>query len=207
MGGNELHEQRRFTLHTNLFIPRSGFFKAARSAVWNTDPLKPTILDDDDDPEVFENYMRCVYSGDLDPFPYERHGFEDAHAKALIKVWVLADKLVDSETTNLVMDKLVEFCTGMYEFPDVSCFNLAYGFTARGSPLRSFLCVLVLCQDQNGHFHNPDHLPADFFHDLGIELARMKREAYDKMVFKRVVATNVADLSLCRWHQHTPSSE
>jgi hypothetical protein len=199
---NELQEQKRFTLHTNVFVARSGFFKAARSAAWNPDPLKPTILDDDDDPEVFENYMRCVYSGDLDPFPYERHGLDDAHVNALIKMWVLADKLLDPKTANLVMDKIVKFCAALIEFRDISCFKLAYSSTAKGSPLRSFFCVMVLCQDISGLFDDPNELPPEFFHDMAVELCRMKKEFTGKNPYECVIVTSIGDLSPCRWHQH-----
>jgi hypothetical protein len=43
VGTKELQNQKRFTLHINCFIPRSGFFRTAESLPWNTDPLKPTI--------------------------------------------------------------------------------------------------------------------------------------------------------------------
>jgi hypothetical protein len=198
---NELQEQKCFTLHTNVFVARSGFFKAARPAAWNTDPLKPMILDDDD-PEVFENYMRCVYSGDLDPFPYERLGLDDAHVNALIKMWVLADKLLDPKTANLVMDKIVNFCAALIEFPDISCFKLAYSSTAKGSPLRSFFCAMVLCEDMWGVFDDPNELPPDFFLDMAVELIRMKKESHGNGIINRVVGTTISCLPLCRWHQH-----
>ena len=199
---NKLQEQKRFTLHTNVFTARSGFFKAARRAAWDPDPLKPTILDDDDDPEVFENYMRCVYFGDLDPYPYERLGLDDAHVNALIKMWVLADKLLDPKTANLVMDKIVNFCAALIGFPDISCFNLAYSSTAKGSPLRSFFCAMVLCEDMWGVFDDPNELPPDFFLDMAVELIRMKKESHGNGIINRVVGTTISCLPLCRWHQH-----
>jgi hypothetical protein len=54
---------QRFTLHTNVFIQRSGFFRAARKPEWlNGNPSKPVDLTNED-PEVFQAYLNCVYRG------------------------------------------------------------------------------------------------------------------------------------------------
>lgn len=53
---------QRFMLHINVFIPRSEFFRAARSSQWLSDPQKPVDLKDED-VEIFSLYMNCVYFG------------------------------------------------------------------------------------------------------------------------------------------------
>jgi hypothetical protein len=53
---------QRFTLHSNVFIARSGFFKAARKPEWLNDPTKPVDLQNEE-PEVFSTYLNYVYFG------------------------------------------------------------------------------------------------------------------------------------------------
>ena len=58
--GKEPNHQR-FTVHHDLLVQRSEFFKAARSSRW-TQPNQPTTLDDHD-PETFSTYLHCLYFG------------------------------------------------------------------------------------------------------------------------------------------------
>jgi hypothetical protein len=183
VGTSEPHKQKRFTLHTNLLIPRSGFFKAARSAVWNTDPLKPAILDDDD-PEVFENYMRCVYSGDLDPHPYDSsdgsNSIDDGHLDALSKIWVLADKLIDLQTANMNMDEIYNYCNKMEDFARNSSFNLVYDSTVSDSPLRMFMRDTVIYNHHGivGFFEHedPSDYHVEFYRDIAVRLMCITNE-------------------------------
>lgn len=52
--------QQRFTIHHGVFAKRSRFLKAARSSSWCSDPKTPVDLTDAD-PDVFADYMHCVY--------------------------------------------------------------------------------------------------------------------------------------------------
>jgi hypothetical protein len=127
-------------------------------------------------------------------------------------MWVLADKLADLETANRVMDKFVHFCTGMDEFPDTRCFKLVYDSTIKGSPLKSFLCALVICQDVVGGLDEPGDVPPEFFQDMAVELCRMKNDLFCNGNVKRVVGVDIPDLPLSRWHMHdggerTPSNK
>jgi hypothetical protein len=62
VGKEPLHQQQLFTAHTNVLTHRSEFFRAARSSQWLSDPAKPVDLGDHD-PEVFSDYLECVYFG------------------------------------------------------------------------------------------------------------------------------------------------
>jgi hypothetical protein len=54
---------KRFTVYTNILTERSLFLKAARKPEWLAeDPRKPINLEDED-PEVFQAYLHCVYFG------------------------------------------------------------------------------------------------------------------------------------------------
>jgi hypothetical protein len=55
--------QARFTVHQDLIVKRSEFFRAARSSLW-TSPDVPTTLDDQEyDPEILSAYLHCLYFG------------------------------------------------------------------------------------------------------------------------------------------------
>ncbi|KAK6433836.1 hypothetical protein LTR95_009987 [Oleoguttula sp. CCFEE 5521] len=53
-------ERKTFTLHEDIFFPRSNFFKAARSGGWTTDESKPVDLTDTKI-ATFNAYLQCVY--------------------------------------------------------------------------------------------------------------------------------------------------
>lgn len=53
---------QRFTVHTDVMIKRSEFFRAARDPKWLDDATKPTNLEDED-PEIFSTYLNCMYFG------------------------------------------------------------------------------------------------------------------------------------------------
>jgi hypothetical protein len=53
--------QQRFTVHHDLLVQRSEFFKAARSSRW-TQSDQPTTLEDHDF-DIFSTYLHCLYFG------------------------------------------------------------------------------------------------------------------------------------------------
>lgn len=54
---------QRFTVHTDVLTRRSRFFAAARKHEWIAgEEAKPVDLSDED-PEVFQTYLNCVYIG------------------------------------------------------------------------------------------------------------------------------------------------
>jgi hypothetical protein len=53
---------QRFTVHTDVFTQRSRFLCAVRKPQWLTDVTKPVDLTDED-PEIFQAYLNCVYFG------------------------------------------------------------------------------------------------------------------------------------------------
>ena len=59
--------QKRFTLHHDIFTKRSRFFRVARSERW-TPGTKPTDLHEYD-PRIFNLYVYCVYPDALPSMP------------------------------------------------------------------------------------------------------------------------------------------
>jgi len=63
VGDPSSSESKRFTLHTSVFVAQSGFLASARKPEWVAqNPGKPVDLKDED-PELFQAYMNCVYFG------------------------------------------------------------------------------------------------------------------------------------------------
>ena len=53
----------RFTVHQDLIVKRSEFFRAARSSLWTSPDVPTTLGDEDYDPEVISAYLHCLYFG------------------------------------------------------------------------------------------------------------------------------------------------
>jgi len=138
----------------------------------------------DEDQEVFENYYDCVYEGDLNPRPWyffdydENYEIDNSHLDALTKMWVLADKLIDTETANLVMDQIHWYCNLMDDFAGPDSFNLVYDSTVSDSPLRAFMCDLVIYEGGADFFGNEDssEYHVEFYRDVAVRLIRITNE-------------------------------
>lgn len=137
--------QKRFTVYRDVLTQRSGLFKAARSARWATDPSKPVSLEDDD-PEVFSTYLHCVYfnevvlpkASDLHPFEIcEQEVHQDF--EALVSTYVLADKLRDPITANIVTDEILRVCHETHRIPSAKAVTIAYESTTKEDVLRLLL--------------------------------------------------------------------
>lgn len=95
------------------------FFKAARSGAWTQDPRKPTNLEDEE-PEVFENYIRLVYFDDIRAYTKGEDlsmSTDAGHFKALIKVFLLVDRLIDFTAANQIIDRIIVYSKEANRFP------------------------------------------------------------------------------------------
>jgi hypothetical protein len=304
---------KRFTVHTDVLTRKSKFLAAARKSEWLAgDSSKPVDLSDED-PDVFQDYLNCVYSGPdilggsrkaierevLDSIggirdivveylrkeitdeqltaQFESFGeikeftisddsyhstasisfataeagreaievcdglfmngrvlrvtadrdcakgstrytlreieLADIHYKALINVYLLADKLRDISTANNVLDKIKHFLVITDVHPGKEAISIAYQSTTEGNPLRrllrdmwfygtSFACRKRL---QEGGF------PKDFLYDMVEQYVGVKTidESYN---FAHFTDTMSSDCILdgperniperCRYHQH-----
>jgi hypothetical protein len=196
--------QKRFTLHNDFFIPRSEFFTAARSAAWNKDPLKPTTLDDaDDDPEVFANYMRSVYLGNANFLPdSKKAGF-----KPLIKAYVLADKLGDLMTANMIIDRIISYSDDAFTLPNTDEVQLAYSSTTSGSPLRALLCDHFIHEAGAKYLIDKklSEVDRDFFQDIAVRYLSIKRtDGIEKVSVGDAFGKRVSTVDACLlYHQHS----
>jgi hypothetical protein len=128
-------------LHREPFARRSKFLKAASSDRWTSgEPVDLT----EHEPEVFASYMKCVYYGSVTVPELPGH-VADNPFKGLITLYLLADKLNDAITANLVADEIIHMSEELDKIPNSVCVNLAFQSTVIGSPLRK------LCRDYYAH--------------------------------------------------------
>jgi uncharacterized protein YqkB len=120
----------------------------------------------DDDPPVFENYVHAAYFG---PFP---HDICDHHLDALSKMWVLADKLIDIKTANLVMDAIHDYYTEMCEFAGSSSFNLVYESTGSGDTVIYSGWAGWFCED-------PSEYHFELYRDIAVEYMAIQSKSLE----------------------------
>lgn len=68
-----------------------------------------------------------------------RHELADLLYNMLIKLYLLADRLQDTTTANMVMDKFEQLYKAECLHPGNLPISTAYQFTVEGSPLRELL--------------------------------------------------------------------
>lgn len=122
-----------------------------------------------------------------------------AGCTALIELYLLADKLQDFTTANMVMDELVQFIAETTELPKYALTSLVYNSTANNSPLRALLRDCWVHQMPNDAIDRlkADCFPRDFLEDVAMELMRLKlgiikREDYEWSKYS----------NKCLYHQH-----
>jgi len=188
--------RQHFTVHHELITQRSEFFRAARSARW-TKRKKATKLVDDK-PHIFSAYLNCLYlgAGFMIKQPktdnIEGSAAEVEEAKKITKakdqetleffveLYLLADKLLDPGTANLVIDELISFVDTLSWVSDNSSITHVYDHTVDGNPLRQLLV------DYHIHEATPDWFnkdskatsqpPLEFLQDIIIENGRLQAE-------------------------------
>ncbi|OQO14487.1 hypothetical protein B0A48_01365 [Cryoendolithus antarcticus] len=152
--------QKTYTLHDDIFLLRSVYFASARSQAWSKDgePIDLT----DEDPDVFEAYLRYVYLGEP-RLQFEEDSWFQVHAA----LYVLADKLGDLKTANFIIDWIAK-CSERSSIPEASEARYVYDHTAEGSHLRRILIDMLLhewdCQESEDELRN--RFPKDVLLDV-----------------------------------------
>jgi hypothetical protein len=156
--------------------------------------------------------MRCVYFGDLGALD----GGEDLsvdltgdHLTALIKLYVLADTLIDLKTANMVVDRIFAYALETKSLPSHDQVNLAYSSTALGNPLRSILRDFIVYNghlDYLAHVKDSSTLHSDFCYDIAAEYLRVKHSTTPYTDLSTAFSWNrftLPKLNLCvSYHQH-----
>lgn len=189
----EQPNQKSFTVHRQPFTERSKFLEAASSSRWNSGTSKPVDLTEHK-PEVFASYMQCVYHGSV-PIPELPNREEGKSLRGLVMLYLLADKLDDTTTANLVIDEMIRASEELRVTPCELDVALVYESTVAGSRLRK------LCRDyyvnEVSNFDmweiHKGRLPFQFLQDVILEFARLSG---------RCSKVKCVDRDKCYYHQH-----
>jgi hypothetical protein len=128
-----------------------------------------------------------------------RSGLSDAGCEALIKTYLLADKLQDPTTVNLVLNGLIGFIGETTEIPKQAPITLAYNSTVSGNPLRTLLRDYWVYQMPTGGitYLEGDGFPKDFLQDVATELMRLRLGLVKSEGCNREQCSDK-----CQYHQH-----
>lgn len=194
---------------TTFSCRRSGFFKVARSARWATDPSKPVSLEDDG-PDVFSTYLHCVYFDEVviptTSVPLSlmfrrleeaRQGEADQKFEALVSTYVLADKLRDPITANMVSDKILEVSHDTSKVPSAKAVTITYQSTTDRDPLRILLRDMCMYHSRTLPTGGDVSWPVEFLQDVVNKLMGHRNLSFEGHIFTREEA--IAG----RYHQTT----
>jgi hypothetical protein len=166
--------RRLFTIHEDVITQRSKLLRTARQQKKNWKKSKASMLKDED-PQVFSAYLHTVYFGVVS---LKNRIAEDAEvARFLVDLYLLADKLLDPVTANMVIDEILSFFDRNIG-PLSGVTPHVYASTADGSPLR------MLVRDFYIHEVNRSwptsagewDLPTEFLQDFALEICRLQQE-------------------------------
>lgn len=136
---------------------RSEFFRSACSDRWSESGQDPIELPTDS-PEIFDLYLHCLYKDmvDVGSLLEPIAGEEDVNANdridyRLVSTYILADKLRDVVTANLVMDDIIDLYEQNCVPPLPPITTIVARNTPVKSPLRRFFVGLIAGQSFHRH--------------------------------------------------------
>jgi hypothetical protein len=144
--------------------------------------------------------MQCVYHGSV-PVPEVLDDEAGRSLRDLITLYLLADKLNDTTTANLVMDEIIRVSEELGKIPNYPEVAQVYESTVAGSPLRR-LCrdyyVYEAASSELEDIHEGT-LPFQFLQDVILEF---ERHTNDQGPDKRRSKVQCVDREKCYYHQH-----
>lgn len=128
------------------------------------------------------------------------------HFRVLVEIYLLADRLQDVQTTNLVIDEIVRFGSQEMENPDAPVISLIYDATVHGNPLRKWARD-TQAYDTSSRRHLLLHVgdyPADFKRDVAVELVRIRDSDVraSRLLWRSNVRGHSELVDKCRYHVH-----
>ena len=200
-------------MHTAVFTERSGFFRASRKPEWLAGDSKKPVDLKDEEPEVFNTYINCVYFGQNALKHYE-DGIKSSPAsesqaaasagfRALIQVYLLADKLQDPTTATIAIDEIIQFSDAADLVPN-GMYSLVYSHTPRNCPLRTLMRDFWIYELDPSTKEPLEVLPRELMEDIMTEFLRVKDKHEGSTVREAFRRTLSADTKKdkCRYHQH-----
>jgi hypothetical protein len=204
---------KSFTIYTNVITGQSGVLGKV-----------PVDLSGED-PELFQAYLNCVYFGaetieqwadELQALVGSDEPTESVEARRekelaadvlftkLIQLYLLAERLVDLKTVNIVTSEIIRFSDAIRAIPTQISISLAYAATAVGSPLRRLLRDFWI---YDGAVTSREHIraagfPVECLQDIAVAMLRIAHEGNPGVDLGRQNLSDLCSHEVCRYHQH-----
>lgn len=230
--GKTQGRQKRFPVYHDLFTARSGFFQTARSK----EPERHIHLEGEDPEVfslylncVHSGIEALSFGGELlskvapVTSDHTRKAIKTEHNdereaeetdddtdgrrfEALIRLFLLADKLQDPQMMNMAIDEIVRMVEKDGLIP--AHVNLVYNSTPRDSVLRKLFRDVYLHEAESmecQEFLKTHDLPADFWRDISLEYFNLKIEKDPSRSIREVYGLSIGKdkcADKCYYHQH-----
>lgn len=200
-------QSRLFVLHKTIMLSRSPFFEVATSARWRTASSGPVALPDEH-ADIFELYLQFAYEGRVAYIHEEPGTWDDAKTEEafthMVTIYILADKLGDILTANLIIDELISIVEATKLLPSPRVEKLVYKRTSASSPLRRLLVLYLVHEVDLQTYLTMErvaNMPSELVRDIMLEFGQLgKTESF--ALVDSVFHQLVRDRPKCYFHQH-----
>lgn len=161
---------RSLTANAHILCTRSTFFNKALSGSWKEAQNRSVNLPDDQG-HTFRRYLRILNRGLLPQLRPSKHVVY-TEFKRLAKLYVLAEKLQDTDTKNTILVGIVQsrfrVRSNCYRyFPGPSEIRIIYEGTPPSSPARKLIVDMYAGSRAKAEKTLPDRrYPDEFLHNL-----------------------------------------
>ena len=178
-----------------------------------------------EDPQLFQAFLNCVYFGSeiLEQWADATEAEAEAETEAkpegktsdekqagadlvfekLIGLYLLAERLVDFKTANMVIDEMIRAREVLNYIPTQGPVSLAYASTVKGSPLctliRDFWIYDSIFTDTDRGLLRAPGFPSECARDIAFEVLGISRR--DQFGSYKSVKT-ICFAQVCLYHQH-----
>lgn len=170
--GSDKREQS-FTIHEDVLISTSKFFRAACSKVCQEGKEKIVHLPGVK-PNVFQVYAVWVYSGKM---AINKDGSPDNKPQTMLvlDIWILGDVLDDDLFRNQAMKLCIEKFAAWNMLPSVKEVKHVWESTTPSSQLRKMLVDIMVARSKRADFAEfVNHYPRDFVETIAVLLMHQK---------------------------------
>jgi hypothetical protein len=179
------NDKQDFDVHES-FLRSSLFFRKALSGDWIEAKTRHVNLPEEE-PAVFHDYIHFLYTHSLCVRSGNKPGEDDDghdENKSLLKLYVLAERLQDINTKNVVIEAMYNclwgICTSGSQMPDVECIRIVYEGTPACSPMRRLLVDFYTYYAGASSFKLDGDYPHELLLELTINLLTKRTRPHDR---------------------------